>query len=274
MKPLTLFASLLFSTLAVNSHANASLSEDEALLEIGVSVATVYVPHYEGSDQTKTVAFPFPYLVYKSNKFSFDQTGAKRHLIESDTWELDYSFWGTFPIESEENDARKGMPDLDWLIQTGPAINYKWIHEEGFSATFEFPLRIAITTDFSYLDYSGWQLSPTFRTEKDWYVNGDKWQLTTITSLYHSNKDFHDFYYSVAPDFATTERPAYEADRGFGGYQFIVGLTYRSGDFWVGTFARHRSLENATFIDSPLVRQKDNVYVGLAVAWVFESAKL
>jgi MipA family protein len=67
---------------------------------------------------------------------------------------------------------------------------------------------------------------------------------------------------------ARADRPAYVAEGGFGGMQYLVGVSRRYRSHWVGAFLRYDRLSGARFADSPLVRERHYVAGGFAVSWI------
>jgi hypothetical protein len=50
--------------------------------------------------------------------------------------------------------------------------------------------------------------------------------------------------------------------------QFLAAASKRFPSFWVGGFVRYDTLSGAVFADSPLVKQKNYLAGGIAIAWV------
>ena len=50
-------------------------------------------------------------------------------------------------------------------------------------------------------------------------------------------------------------------------------VSKRFDDIFFGLFARYDDLHGATFIDSPLVKQKDSFMIGIALSWIFEKSE-
>jgi hypothetical protein len=89
--------------------------------------------------------------------------------------------------------------------------------------------------------------------------------------IYGSERS-HEYFYSVAPEFATPDRPAFEAQHGYAGSQFLVSMSKRYPKYWLGAFVRWDSLDGAVFADSPLVRQEDYFAAGVAFAWILKQS--
>lgn len=248
--------------------------ESEGFIELGGGFSLIEAPHYAGSDQSNFFVLPFPYLVYESKKVSMNREGLNRHLFKGENWDLDMSFAGRLPVQSDDNRAREGMDDLDWLTQAGPAFNYYFLRDKTSLFKFQFPLHYGLVTDFTYLDYAGWELAPNFRYEKLFESSEAQYRFIGSISSYYGSERFNQLYYGVAPELATANRPEYFAEHGLAGYQLMLGLTRRKDKFWMGAFARFRTVQGAVFEDSPLVKQNENFYVGLAFAWIIHRWEL
>ena len=90
--------------------------------------------------------------------------------------------------------------------------------------------------------------------------------------LYATRKQ-HDYFYGVAPEYATAARPAYSARGGYSGSQFLASLSRRFDKTWVGAFVRYDSLRSAVFVDSPLVARRNFAAAGIAISWVIDESK-
>ncbi len=266
-----LFLTLLIGILINNSFAN---SKRPSLFEIGAGVSMVSLPHYAGSDESEFYALPFPYLIYQSDRVSLNREGLKGHIAEGSRWDLDLSLAGALPVNSDDNEARRGMPDLDWVGLAGPSLNYRLIQSDTDNLKLMFPFRIAAVTDFNRFEAIGWQAAPGIRWEHDFTNQDTHWRLIGDFSAYYQSSKYNDYFYSVEQAYVTAERNLYKAEQGYAGSQTLLGVTRRRGNFWSGAFIRYRSLNNAEFEDSPLVREKDNFYIGIAFAWIIHSRSL
>jgi MipA family protein len=94
------------------------------------------------------------------------------------------------------------------------------------------------------------------------------WDLGLLDGPMYGSERNHDYFYSVAPQYATADRPAYDAEVGYTGSQFLMAVSKRYPKYWVGAFARWDSLKGAAFADSPLVEREYSFSAGIAVAWI------
>jgi len=259
---------LLFTVLLWTLPVHAELRPE---WELGAGATAFTLPDYRGSDESRAYLLPFPYVVYRGDKLRVDRQGARGMLFESDRVELDLSVSATPPVDSSKNRARQGMPDLDPTIEVGPRLNLILLRDRPAerALTLRLPLRAAIATDFSHAEGAGLVAYPNLSLDARPVLFGGKWNLGLQAGLLYGSRHYHQYFYGVDPQFATPERPAFEARGGYSGAAAVASLTRRMGKFWVGGFARYDSLKGAAFESSPLVRQDYALMAGVAFAWVF-----
>jgi outer membrane scaffolding protein for murein synthesis (MipA/OmpV family) len=241
------------------------------LWEAGAGVAALRFPDYRGSDEYRNYLFPIPYLVYRGDVLQVDRNKVRGLLFQSDIAEFDVSVNGSVPVRSDKNRARQGMPDLDPTLEIGPSINF-FLHRDKagkFDVDLRLPLRAVIATDLSHTHNAGWLFAPHINVDLRDSFPGPGWHLGMLAGPIYGSRRYHDYFYGVAPAYATAERPAYQAGSGYSGSQLIVALSKRFPKFWVGAFVKADSLHGATFENSPLMRTKSQLTAGFAVSWVF-----
>lgn len=240
------------------------------LWEIGAGVGGVSLPDYRGADEQRTYALPIPYVVYRGEKLKVDRQAVRGLLFKSDRAELDMSFNASPPVDSNKNRAREGMSDLRSTVEFGPSLKIR-LGESDASARVDLrlPLRMVHAVDSRHSQQVGYVFSPKLNV--DWHGNGgrQRWNLGFAAGPVFADKKHHDYYYAVAPEFATTSRPAYAARGGYGGMQFTVAANRRFENVWLGAFVRMDDMHGAAFADSPLVKSRRNFMGGFGVSWVF-----
>ncbi|HEY9051180.1 MAG TPA: MipA/OmpV family protein, partial [Gammaproteobacteria bacterium] len=146
--------------------------------ELGAGVSYIQSPHYAGSNQSKNYVVPFPHVVIKTDYLSVDRNVLRGHVLSTDTFRFNVSFSGSFKVESEDNELRRGMPDLDYIIEAGPSL--QWLLSGNFGGkryvTIEVPVRGAIATDFDEAKSIGWHAIPTLHWHNEWH-NDTAWKL-------------------------------------------------------------------------------------------------
>lgn len=272
----TLFLRIfLLSILFIVSNvtfAEESITDDKPKWELGVGVGALSLPHYRGSDQRSNYAAPIPYVRYSGKRLKVDKEGGRFYFYNGDDIKVDISTAFAFPVDSKDNRAREGMTDLDPILELGPRVEFKLYQSDDKNVRFRFamPLRAAFATDLSHTQSIGWVFSPYLQLR---YFNTG-WETAVSVGPVWASEEYHDYFYEVAPQYATTTRPAYNAQAGYSGSRVTLNLSKRFNKMWFGLFARYDNLNDAVFIDSPLVKQNDSFMVGAALSWVFKKSKL
>jgi MipA family protein len=255
----------------VLSQAHAQNAADHApKSEVGIGLAVLQFPAYRGSDQSSTLVLPFPYLEYKGDFFKADREGVRASLFDSDRIELSLSVSGSPPSKSDGVERRKGMPDLKPSFEVGPQLNafLSDPSNKDFKLKLRLPLRQGITIENKPQDV-GLTFSPNLNMDivNPWGIAGGN--LGFVVGPIFTSKKQNDNFYTVAAPYATATRPAYQARSGYAGSQFLVSLSRKMGDVWIGSYVRYDSLRGAVFADSPLVASRHFVTAGVAISYVF-----
>ncbi|MEN9560699.1 MAG: hypothetical protein RLZZ502_1910 [Pseudomonadota bacterium] len=244
-----------------------ALGAAESLWELGLGAGALVVPDYRGSNQTRAYAVPMPYVIYRGEVFKMDRDGLRAQLLASTGMALDISAAGSFPVNSEKNEARKGMPNLGGSVELGPSLNVNLWTSGSNKLELRLPVRAVITAGKGQgIDYNGLVFTPRLNID---FKNIAGWDYGSYVGLNFADKRHHDYFYTVSPLYATSTRKAYEAKAGYGGASWVAGMSRRIDKVWVGAFVRADSLHGASFSDSPLVKSKTAFYGGLGFAYVF-----
>jgi len=245
-------------------------AEERPLWEVGAGVAAFSFPAYRGSDQTNNFLMPVPHFSYHGDFFKADRQGIRGSFFDSDWIDLTVSMALSAPANSKDVKARTGMPDINGTFEIGPEVDVTFWRSENRARFVKLlvPLRTAVTLEGSPRDI-GWVFHPKLNMDITDIPGMPGWNLGTLAGPLFGDKRQHAYYYSVASQYATADRPAYEAKAGYAGMQYLVALSKRFPKYWVGSFIRYDNLSGATFEDSPLVRKKDYVAAGIAITWIF-----
>ena len=257
------------------AYTNAANEEDTdaevlPLWEIGIGAAHFNLPQYIGSDQRTKGSLPFPYFVYRGESISISRDALSGRLFKSAHLTIDMSADFALPVDSNENDARSGMPDIDFLVEIGPALRYIFVRntEEHRTVSLDLPLRAVLQSDLRYVNFEGWRINPRIRYQE--YFG--PWHASAWLGIYWNDNRYNELFYSVAPAFASEGRPAYNASSGFGGWAASMSISYRRKAWWAGGYFRLFDIQNASFADSPLVIKQNNIAFGFAAAWIFKTS--
>ena len=251
--------------------SNLTAEELPPKWEFGVGIGGLSIPHYRGSDQTQEYVAPLPYVRYNGERLKVDREGARFSFLQNGRFRLDASASFNFPVDSEDNRARQGMPDLDPIIELGPRAQFDLYTSDDSNLRIRaaIPVRLAIAADLKGPDNAGWTVSPYLQIR---YYTG--WETAFSLGPIWATEKYHDYYYQVDPAYATIDRPAYDAHSGYSGFRYTLTTSTRfhNDQFWFGAFLRYDTLSGAAFEDSPLVKQNDALFAGIAIAWIFKAS--
>jgi len=251
--------------------ASAARAEQKPLWDFGLGVGSVVFMDYRGADTTHAYVLPIAYFYYRGKFLQADRNGVRGRLFNQDRVELNISMNATAPVR--RNAARAGMPDLRPTIEIGPSLDlHLWRSED---RKVKFDVRLPVRESFTVQAVPraiGWQFTPHAALDIDDVAGLPGWSLGLLTGPLFADRQFNNYFYTVAPQFASAERPAYQAHGGYAGTQVLAALTKRYPSFWVGAYVRHDSLAGASFEASPLVKRTDYWSGGLGIAWMIRQS--
>jgi len=133
------------------------------------------------------------------------------------------------------------------------------------------PVRNAITVA-SPPRSIGWVFAPNVSMDYRGIGHTAGWNLGVQAGPIYAQRHYDAYFYTVAPQYATAVRPAYQAPGGYAGSQLLVAISKRYANYWVGAYVRHDWLQRASFIDSPLVQQQGYWAGGVAIVWIITAS--
>ncbi len=250
-----------------------SIEESQPLWEFGAGGGYAQTPNYPASSERNHVALAAPYFIYRGDIFRVGDGGGVRAVVaEQSNWELDLSFDGALSANSDEDDVRQGMPELDFLFEVGPQLVYLALEdtdERGRQKRLNFRLqaRAVFSTDFKRINQRGYVIEPEIEWQQRGFVT-EKTSLSVRFSMTFATEALHDYFYQVDPVFATNERDVFDAKGGYLGSEFSVGLGFPISKnirgFIGGSISSHHGAENE---QSPLFENKLNWQAGAGFVW-------
>ncbi|GMQ91539.1 MAG: hypothetical protein BMS9Abin11_0848 [Gammaproteobacteria bacterium] len=256
--------------LSMALHTNPVRAEKKPLWEFSLGIAVFNISDYRGSDERSNYVIPFPYIQYRGKRFRFDREGGHLDIFHTNGVKLDFSLGAGPPVESRDNKAREGMPDLNLQLEIGPQLEIRLATNTEKRRIWRLilPLRAAIATDLSETETIGWIFAPHVQVDFK-----HKWDIGIAFGPLYATEKYHDYFYQVTPQFATATRPAYDARSGYSGTRltFLVSRTFRR--FHFGAFARYDTLSGSVFEDSPLVKRNRSFMIGTGIAWYLAKSK-
>ncbi|MGE5626219.1 MAG: MipA/OmpV family protein [Bacillota bacterium] len=262
----------LAAGIAPPAWADGAPTPVRSSLDLGVGLGAVSFPAYPGSEEVRKLLIPFPYIVYHSTYLDVNRDQVRGKVLKDEHWSLDVDFGGQVQVKSADVQERQGMPDRDWLGEVGPALRYFiWNGEEpGTHLDAVLPVRAAVSAQGLTITRRGWVTGPRLEGHEELQGPGDRVDLDATLTADYVDRQFANYYYGVAPQFATTTRPAYDAPGGYAGWNLNLGFSWHHGDLVYGGFVAYTSLHGAAFQASPLVARANGLSMGFAVSWVIQ----
>lgn len=259
--------SMIVAAVLAASWAQAAGAKEEPLLEFGLGAGAVAFEDYRGSNTSHAYPVPVPYLLYNGTFLKADRDGVRGRLFDQDWIELNLSGNVTTPVRNDA--ARSGMPNLRSTLEVGPALNIHLVHSDDARVKFDLrmPVRGAFTVE-SHPGFIGWTFAPQFALDVSDPLGFGGWHAGLLAGPLFASRRYHDYFYAVAPQYATASRPAYEAGGGYAGMETVFALSKRFPKYWVGAYVRHDTLAGAAFADSPLVETRNYWSAGIGFAWM------
>ncbi len=253
----------------VTAQAQAKKTLKQPKWQVGLGVGGQALPDYRGSDQHHNKIIPVPLVLYRGRYLKIDKGGARSEIFENLRVQINLSADAALSADSDENIARAGMPKLDSAFELGPSVNVKLSgpsFDHGWG--LRFPLRAVTTVGGAGVRYRGYVFNPRLVWRKPGVYKG--WGLGASVGALWGSQKYHDYYYTVLPEYATTTRPEYSAEAGYSGSYAKLSLKKFTDGWLLGAYIRYDNLSNAAFESSPLVKTKNYAAVGVGVGKVFK----
>lgn len=251
------------------AHAQSEVDAEgrKPLWEVGAVGVGVSQLAYPGADQQVRRGIVLPYVVYRGRVLRADRDTAGLRAIRTDDFELDVGFAGSFGSSSDKIEARRGMPDLGTLVEFGPRLRWKLGDGPGGGRwRLDLPLRGVFDLS-DRAAHRGMALEPEVHFRRE---SATGWTYSMSLGAIFADQRLADTFYTVAPRYATAERPAFEAQPGLVAWRVGTTLSRRlSPDWRVFGFARVDHLAGAANRDSTLVRRDSGVTAGFGLSYTW-----
>jgi outer membrane scaffolding protein for murein synthesis (MipA/OmpV family) len=250
-------------------HAADALASQQPLWEFGLGIGAVVFNDYRGASGVHGYPLPVPYFIYRGDILRADRDGLHGRLLNQRYVEFDLSANATAPVFSRNSAPRSGMPNLASTLEFGPSLQgHLWRTDDGrLRLDVRTPVRNAVTLA-SPPRSIGWVFAPNLSLDYRAAGRAAGWNLGLLGGPLYAQRRYHEYFYGVAPTYATAVRPAYEAPGGYAGSQLLLAVSRRYPNYWIGAYLRHDWLQGAVFLDSPLVQQRSYWSGGIAIVWM------
>jgi hypothetical protein len=236
------------------------------LWEVGAFGGTLTGPAYPASTEQLTRNLIFPYFIYRGERLSVDRDGIDARLRLAPGYELDLGVSGSFPAMSDGISIRQGMPDMGTLLEFGPRLKVDLPSPgPGLRMRLDLPLREVFEVNGGTRG-QGLVFEPTVVLDS---ANlGDGWSLTAKAGLTWGDQQINQYFYGVAPAYATGLRPAYDAQSGLMSARASLSTSKSLGpDLRLFGYARMDYYGLSSNTASPLHLQNSSPSLGLGLVW-------
>jgi outer membrane scaffolding protein for murein synthesis (MipA/OmpV family) len=234
---------------------------DLPLWEAGLFGGAATTPAYPGAEDHSTRALVLPMLIYRGKVLRADRSGIGARLINTERVELDVGFALSLPARSNDVAARADMPDLNSLLEFGPRLKVQLAER----VRLELPLRVPVELRNGF-ERQGLVFEPRLVFETS--DQSGKWQADANLGAMYGNTKLNQYFYEVAPQYATATRPQYQASGGLMMTRLGASLSRRlSPDWRIFGFARYDNLSHAANRESPLFRKNSGLSAGIGFTW-------
>ncbi len=240
-----------------------------ALWELGAGIGGAVTPAYPGSSETTVRVLPLPVVAYRGRFLrAGDGSLVTGRLFRNERLEFDISLNGSFDADSDDVDARAGMPDLGFLFEVGPELEWRLNDPTDPRSRWklELPLRAAFSLDDGDLSQRGLVFSPELELERP-AAFGPGTELSFSVASSWAGGELMDYFYGVPAAFANPGRPAFDARSGYLQSTFGITLTQRRKRRLAVLGLRLHSHHGARNEASPLFEENFTWSVFAAVAW-------
>jgi len=231
----------------------------------GMGIASVSLPEYIGSSNTKVLVVPFPYIDYKSDSLNIKKNRLFNNLYSSNYFDIELSLSGTIPVKSDIKSLRYNMEDLDPTLEIGPSLIYKLSVQDNYKLTVELPIRTIFSINSKKIDYIGFNVNPQVAFEYKY----NNLTISLLSGPTFASKKYNNYFYEVKDFDVTYLRPKYTAKSGYSGWKNSIGISLLKDGFYYGAYLRYYNLSHAKFEDSPLVNTNQATFAGVSCAYIF-----
>jgi hypothetical protein len=270
---------------AALAQTNETTTEQDApqdppqdpLWEMDLAAFARYGPSYPASENSQLNIVPLPFPIYRGKILRVGDDTEKpisTRIFRRDKIKLDIDFGLNFSVDSDEVDARVGMPDLDLVLEAGPQLELQFAESPRHGDMFlDLQLRGAVSFDGLDPSWRGLVFASQLKYVRPIRL-AKKTEVSVRLTPEWGSEDYMDFFYTVAPEFATPDRAAYAANSGYLGTKLSFSLDQRlNKKLRILAGVRFGFYGGAQNRNSPLFTDDTTTTVYFAFLWKFWESK-
>ena len=247
--------------------------EPQSLWEMRLAAFARHGSSYPASSENQFNFIPLPFPVYRGRflRLGSDvEQPIQGRIFQRDRIRLGIDVDLHFASDSDEINARTGMPNLDFMLEAGPELELQLVDGNIAGGDLFLALQLRAAFSFDGLDptYRGLVFSPGLRYLKKLWLPKQQLRLRLTPTI--ASSDYMNYYYGVESQFAMSQRPAFDAKSGYLGTELSVAIRQpitKNFEIWGGLqFGFHSGAKNN---DSPLYTEENTQSVYVAFLYKF-----
>lgn len=240
-------------------------AEEQPLWDYGIGVGFVRFEQYPGSLQEREFLLPLPAFQYRGEMIrADDREGARAYLFKSSNGSIELG-GGVIPgLDSDDNEARRGMDDLLWNLYLGPQFVIRPIWEIEFKVgifqSFLSDLKVSKTGGRISEIQGIWHVD-RYLEKTEAFFRAKRVQGRFGLSVKAADQEFLGTYYDVGVRDTTATRPTYQSQGGMLSWSFsyFQSVEVDKWNIYAGFSETHYDLASNT--ESPLHQSERNLGV-------------
>jgi len=234
---------------------------------------------YPGSTDSNRRGFGLPFFVYRSKRFRLGGGGVSAVSIEEPRFKLDWSVAASLNSSNEENSARAGMEDLDFLFELGPQIVYRVIDRVSASGAeyrldWSTKLRGVVSTDFGSVTDRGVVFETSVAGRIRNFAGLNRVALIGGIRARVGSERLNDYFYEVPEAFVNSTRQAFDGRAGLIDIQTSIGIALRLPKrVRVFVAASTGFYEHSANRTSPLHRALRSTSTAIGIVWTIKQSE-
>lgn len=258
----------------LNADTVAPDNADQPKWEAGVAGVALTVPNYPAADENRTLALPAPYFVYHGTTLRADDEGSRLRQKLTPNVELSLSGGGALSSNSRDSQARRGMPDLGYLLEVGPNLRLSFDGPQPQTRwLLDLPVRAVASLDDGDLSWRGLVFAPVFAFQSKQFLD-PRASLRVALGAEIAGTLLQRHFYDVQAQYATADRPQYSASAGYLASSLSATLGYKFTKKLNGFVSlEYDNYAGSANADSPLYRANDGYSAVVGFSWSFLQSK-
>ncbi len=208
---------------------NAPKFDSKPVYELGIGGGYFQGFDYPASKDHNNRALALPFFRYRSPSLRVKGGKVEAIAFENPRLKADLSIGGSLNADASDTGPREGMPELDFLFEIGPQIEYSIFdfpakNDTRIRLTWNSYARAVFSTDFKSIDTQGLIYGTHLKFRYDGFAGAGTSFYTNLGPVWASN-ELQSYFYEVQPAYANQERSGFDAKSGYIGTELFVAAS-------------------------------------------------